>query len=379
MKKKIIALVCALLLLLGSIPVAHADSEVIFVALNDNVSPLSAETMPFFSSGMLYVPYDTFDARTNSIDLGLYATYSERDRVVTVYNTQDMLVFDLNTNSMYKYHTGESYNIPAITRNGVIFIPAYIICDVFGLEYSYYQTSYGPIVRMKSTYWLTDAIFIDAASVTMSSYLKEYNQTIATTTTTTPTTTPTVTPTEPEEDTPVSDTISYLSIQCTPETPMDDVLWSLETQRIYALFLMTPDYIAQEGDAVREILGSGHTIGIWAEGETAEETEALLEEGRVNLAAAAYTTTTIVQVPPDQQDDLSQGWVFWETDQSLTSDTPGDVSRYATALVRALSQDSNGICLSVTATQEMSDCLMDVLVQLDGRNFSMMPVTEFVV
>lgn len=375
MKKKIIAFLCALVLCVELVPTAGAASDVIFIALNDNVFPLSADTMPFQSAGMIYVPYTTFDSRTATIDLGLYATYSERDRVVTVYNSESMLVFDLTTNSMFDYHTGANYNIPAITRNGVIFIPAYIICDMFGLEYSYYQTSYGALLRIKSTYWLSDAIFIDSASWTMSSYLKEYNQTLSTTTTT-PTTAPTTT-TEPEETT--TRTTAYLSIQCTQETPVDDVLWSLETQHISALFLLTPDYIAQEGDEVRKILGSGHTIGIWAEGETAEETDALLMEGRANLAAAAYTTTALAQVPADQRDDLAEGWIFWEAEQDLSSGVEGDLYRYATALVRSLAQDNHGLTLTLTADQEMSDCLMDVLAQLDGRSFSMLAVTEFVV
>ncbi len=373
MRKKIIALVCALVLCLGLIPVANASNDVIFVALNDNLSPLSADTMPFWSDGMIYVPYTTFDGRTADIDLGLYATYSERDKVVTVYNMQQMLVFDLSANNFYNYHTGATYNISAITRNGVTFIPAYIICDVFGLEYSYQQTAYGPLLRIKGEYWLNDALFIDAASWTMTTYLREYNQSIATTTTT-----PEVTAPEVEEV--VSHAPTYLSILCDLDAPISEILWSLTAQNVKALFLLTPEQIAQDGDGVRQILGSGHTIGIWAEGDTAQETEALLQAGLDGLAAAAYTTTTIAQVPADHQEALQgDGWLFWEADQTLTPEIEEDVSRYATAIIRALTQNGQSLSLSILANQTMSDCFTDILIQLDSRSFDLLSVTEFVV
>ncbi len=376
MRQKIIAVFCTLVLVMGLMPTAWADNDVIFVSLNDNLLALESSTMPFWSNGVLYVPMSVFDTRATTINLDVYSSYSEKDRTVSVYDLTTMLVFDLDSSTCYNYHTKEGYNMKPISRNGTVFIPAYGVCDVFGLDYSYQQTSYGPLLRIKSElHWLTDAEFIDAASVQMNTRLREYNQSL--TTPTTPTvTTPDGTAMEEDDDyTPV-----YLSILCQEGAPMEEILWGLETQEVYALFLLTPDQIAQDGDAVRQLVGSGHTIGIWAEGGTAQETADLLQAGLDNLAAAAYTTTTIAQVPLEQQEELEgDGWLFWQADQSLTTDIEGDVSRYATAMVRALAQNGRSQQLSLTASEEMSECFIDVLIQLEGRSFQPQVVTEMVV
>ncbi len=376
MRKRMIPLLCALLLCVGLIVPTGADSDVIFISINDNLLTLSSDTMPFWSDGILYVPITTFDSRTTGINLEVYGTYSERSRTVSVYNLNKMLVFDLNDDSCYNYHSGLSYSAKAMVRNGVYFIPVYMVCDFFGLDYNLYHTASGTLLRIKDdAVELSDAVFIDAASMLMSSRLREYNQSLVSVPTTpaVPTPTPSVTPTTPNY------TPAYLAVRCSQEGDTAAILWGLETQEAQAIFFLTPDHIAQDGNLVRQLVGSGHTIGILAEGETEEETLLLLAEGNRNLAAAAYTTTTVAMAPRDQWAHLEgDGWLFWDETSALTTQDPEDTARYATAVVRALIQDEDGVLLTLEDTAEMGDCLIDILLQLEGRSFYPSVVTEMI-
>mgnify|MGYP007025203067 CR=1 FL=1 len=58
----------------------------------------TADTMPFWSGGTLYVPYTVFNARLNGIGvgLGLDTSYNRNNNTVTIFNLKQMLVFDLN-------------------------------------------------------------------------------------------------------------------------------------------------------------------------------------------------------------------------------------------------------------------------------------------
>lgn len=382
MKQKFIPLLCALALCLVLITPAEANNDVIFVSLNDNLLTLSTTTMPFWQDGLLYVPFTTFDMNVTGINLDVYASYSEHERSVSVYDLNKMLIFDLANDSCYNYHTGEVYDVKAVSRNGTFYVPAYMICTFFRLNYTYLQTTYGPLVRIKSdNYWLTDSQFVSATSTAtlMSTRLREYNQslTASTTTTTTPSTGTSTEVEETEED----HTPTYLALYYENSAATQTILTTLSASHTSALFLMTPEQIATDGNSVRQLLGSGHTIGILAQGETEWETADLLQVGSEALAAAAYTTTTIACVPTEHQGGLEEdGWVLWSGDISLTEgSTEGDLYRYATAIIRSLARDDSRIYLSMVGSEELAFHLSDILAQLKARSFDGQLVTEMVI
>ncbi len=47
-------------------------------------------------------------------------------------------------------------------------------------------------------------------------------------------------------------------------------------------------------------------------------------------------------------------------------------------MVRALIQDEDGVLLTLEDTAEMGDCLIDILLQLEGRSFYPSVVTEMI-
>lgn len=87
-----VLLVCLGLL----IPPPAAAAEVCFTAVNDNVLPLTADTMPIWYKSLIYVPYTVFDSGSTGVDLGLSSTYDPSTATVSVYNLRQILAFDLN-------------------------------------------------------------------------------------------------------------------------------------------------------------------------------------------------------------------------------------------------------------------------------------------
>ena len=71
--RRVLAGFLGALLLLALFPVQVSAADLYFTAINDSVSPLTSETMPFWSGGTIYVPYSVFDPKLNSIgvDLGI--------------------------------------------------------------------------------------------------------------------------------------------------------------------------------------------------------------------------------------------------------------------------------------------------------------------
>lgn len=67
-------LACALVsmaLCLGLLlPQPALAADLYFTSINDNLLPLTSDTMPVWSGGVLYVPYSVFDSGVTGINLG---------------------------------------------------------------------------------------------------------------------------------------------------------------------------------------------------------------------------------------------------------------------------------------------------------------------
>ena len=48
----------------------------------------------------MYVPYTVFDSSYTGINLGISSSYSRDGGTVTLYNLQQMMIFDLNRGDM---------------------------------------------------------------------------------------------------------------------------------------------------------------------------------------------------------------------------------------------------------------------------------------
>ena len=360
-------------LCLGLLAAPARAETICFVALNDNIPPISGDTIPIWSGGVLYVPYTIFDRTlVNNVDLGVYVSRSSTS--VTLWNMRQILVFDLVTGACWDDISGEVFDYArAIVRNGRPYVPLQMVCDFFGLSCSYINLPQGDMVRIKSSdVGLNDAEFVDAAGDLINRRLREYSQSL------TPDPTPAV-PSDPpqtnlgddpEEETSTGSVSTYLAFACESGAGIGEILDTLDGRDVYALFLLTPQVIAEEGDLVRRILGTGHSLGILAQGTGLEQTRALPEEGNQLLEALVRTRTTVACVPEGQQTALErEGWICWEETLALApSDTVG-ANTFASNTLRRLEGRTRSTYLTMEGGENTARVLSSLLRQLENNSF----------
>lgn len=361
--KRGIALLLTAVLWAGLVMPASA-ANLYFTSINDSVALLTSDTMPFWSGGILYVPYTVFDSTKNGIgvSLGLSASYNQDSGIATVYNLkQQMLSFDLNTGICRDDMTGTTYSARAVMRSGKPYLPLNMVCSFFGLEYSYNQLPYvsqGYLVRIKGPDTvLSDAEFIDAGQNQINKRLRDYTQSLISAETTDP-----VPPSRPSAPPEVdsSNTATYLAVRCESGEGLPEILDALDQAGRYALFFLSPQTIEGEGDLVRRILGTGHSVGILAEDEEG------LERGNLALEEAACTRTTLACVPAYAGLE-ERGWVRWEETLFLEpSDTVGG-SAFASSVIGRLGNRPT-VYLTLEGGDNAARVLPTLLRQL-SRNY----------
>lgn len=316
MKKKFLALLTALSLLTGilvlSLPSLAATPTVYILAVNDKFADLPI--LPEAVSGVIYIPYTTFDKESTDEDLGVYyGIRQDQDRgtVLSLYSLTGTLTFAVNQSSCTD-GDGNKMNFRAVMRNGAIYVPASAVCTFFGLQYSHIPTpDRGTLIRVcSSAANLNDTVFTSAGS---SGMLTRYNNILQSMEPTTPPPTPTPsasrpTPTPPPEGNK-SDVRVYLAVEASGAA---GDLVDLFPTGVRALFLFTPDSLADQSALVRKAVAAGHSIGLQVSG-TAEEALAQLEEGNRLLSHIARIRTRIVSAPGALTVALAaEGWLCWQ-------------------------------------------------------------------
>lgn len=360
-----VLLVCLGLL----IPPPAAAAEVCFTAVNDNVLPLTADTMPIWYKSLIYVPYTVFDSGSTGVDLGLSSTYDPSTATVSVYNLRQVLAFDLNAGTCRDLATDTYYDVRAVMRNGRPYVPLNTVCTFFGLSRSYNSIRQGYLLRIKNeAVVLSDSKFIEAAENLLNMRLREYNRSLnpGSDTPSTPSTDPAV-----EEPVTASDVSVYLAFRCTDGDSLADLLDALDAKAAYAVFFLTPQVLEEHGDLVRRMLGEGHSVGLLALGDTADQTRRLLERGSELLAGTAHSRTTLAMVPDEQRAALSaQGWVCWQQSLSLSPTLSSGVNTFSANTLRRLDRlDRQTVYLTMDADPGAVRVLPTLLRQMKNNHY----------
>lgn len=368
--KKRLALVLAVVLLLACVPSASA-AGLYFTGINDSVAPLTSGTMPCWVGGTLYVPYDVFDANQNGVgvSLGLYTSYSRDTRTVAIFNLRQTLTFDLDRGTCQDSTTGAVYSSRAIMRSGKPYVSVAMVCSVFDMEYSYSQLPYIPqgyLVRIRNADAVKDdADFIDAARSLINNRLRDYTQGLSSAETTSPAapSAPTLpaNPDQPDE----SGVAVCLALRCESAGGLEATLDALDGAGRYALFFLTPQLIEEEGSLVRRALGTGHSVGIWAE-DGSEET---LDRGRRALEERTCTRTALADVPAGERPGLEErGWVCWEETLLLSAGPEDRANSFASAAVNRLENRRTDAFLTLEGEEDAARVLPALLSQLEDSH-----------
>jgi len=384
MKKKLIAGLCALLLiaLLGTvIPSATAADQLFFTAVNETVLSLDDATMPFFSGGNLYVPYTIFDAAVTGENVGVFTSYSRAKGAVLIYNLSGSLLFDLNEkNSVYN---GTAYPDAAILRNSTVFVPINAVCRYFNLDWAWLFATQGSVIRLKSSSAsLSDRDFAAAASYTLSERLRVYLQSKEGASTPTPSVSPSPTPTATVTPRPPATDgadVRFAFLLSEEAATLPDLLNVLDQSGVYALFLLRPDDLLWRDDHVRTLLARGHKIGFVLDAETVENQRYQMQRGLRRLSAIAHAHTSIclsVGLTDEELHSLGPSFLFWESSVDIS---PRD-GRTPTAQVKQVSDTvvDNGDYFVLMNDSAQSVLVLDrVLDALSLKGCDFPPVTEF--
>jgi len=371
MRRRCISLLCVLSLLAALLIPIRATEDVCFTAVNDRILPLTAGTMPMWSSGMLYVPYSVFDSGSTGVSMGTSSTYSKSSGVVSIFNLQEMMVFDLEAGTCVDLHTGNSISARAVSRNGTAYVPVSQVCAFFGLNYTYLNTDYGYLVRITNfdksdERTLSDSRFIDAGSNIMKNRLRDYKQALAQEQEQIPAVpTQPAAPAQPEP----SAIPTMLAVRCDGGESALSMAQTLESFGLTALFFFPAQEVGANGALIRRLLGVGHSVGMLAEGESAAQTLELLEQGRQSLATVAHSRTFFSLVPEGQLEQVrSAGWACWTGVDAAATDAEESSYLYVQEVLRSLPK-AEPIKLTLDDSQLSAHHLSTLLRQLENSRY----------
>lgn len=291
MKRKIWCVVlCSLLLFQLAVPQATAAENVYFVATEEQVQPLSDETMPFWSKGYLYISCSVF-SNANWQSLGILSAYNNSKTTAVLYTSAKRAALIFNTDVNYTEDVDGNILYPGpIRRNGQIFAPAALIARYFELTYTVTEVSHGYLVWLRTpNFGLTDQQFANAATYNMDSYYNAYMRRKNQEETNSQ---------KPTQENPLRNKQVFLCLKAGEHTA--EQLDVLDRQTAQAAFFCTPSFLAEHGDLLRRMCATGHTIGILADAADSKETvEEQLRKGNESIYQATCGKTRLVYISND--------------------------------------------------------------------------------
>ena len=262
MTKKLAALVCTLALLLSLLPAPASASGLFFLGLNDTLAPQSTQTTPIQSGGWVYIPVTALSSRVTGVNFGVYYGFTENNEIIFYNLSGKNMTFDMTNGTATAEGADPPVPSKVIVRSGTYYVPAYAICQYFGLGYSYNTTEYGPLLRIKdSKAILGDALFINSTASMMRSRYNAYQASQASNSST-------GTTTEPEKAAPKFSL--YVGVRGAAGSDMTALFNGLANVGASALVFFPAESVADCADQIRQAAGRGHRVGLIPSGDTPE-------------------------------------------------------------------------------------------------------------
>lgn len=371
MGKRIVCALLALLMLVRLAPgFADAAGSVCFTAVNDQLLPLSDETMPFWSGGTFYVPNTAVDDN----DLGIHYSRNQERSTIVLYKLRSAITFNYVTGAV-ETNSGQSYSGSVIVHGDVVFLPLDILCRFFGLEYSYTRITYGYLLRIKSdTVVLSDTTFIDAATSGLMQRYAQYERAHQ----------PVIDNTESSADNeqPADNTqrTLYPVIEVTEAAQARQALSYLSAGR--ATFAFTPQSLIGSDDLLRRLSVGDGAIALSVDASAGTETAlAQIDEANDLLWAAASVKTRLVRLNGGSDETLravaAAGYCPIRYALDFSS---GGVStaRMATRIIRSADANGGSCCVFLGTDEAIIALLGALMVNLRSSNCTSAQLNEVV-
>lgn len=377
MKRGAALLLASLMLMTLLAPMAAVSPSVIFIALNDTLQSVTDETMPVRLGGQIYIPY-TMLSRLSAISV----YYNLREQRILVYNFDYTLTFDL-ANSITYDEAGVVYSYNAVRRNGTVFVPASLVCQKFGFNYSYITgLPLGSLVRINVTgVPLSDSEYADRVADRMQQLYDEYIESKEPSNEEPGETTEPGGTEEPDTRDPVN---VYLAFEGPLTEYTESILNSLRSAGEQAAFFISGE-IAGQNDILRRLLGEGHTIGLYAPGEyeSIDELVVALDAQNDALSAVLHTRARLVWMPgssdltQEQRDVLiAAGYRLWEDNLDPRADTRNAYSVRVNVRTILQSMERNAV-VRLMSNEASAEALPDILSDLKRLGHDVQTIREW--
>lgn len=269
MKKRLMSLVLLAALILAVIPGVQANAPLCFVAMNDAVPlTLTDGAAPYYNKGKLYLPYTAFQVNPNNVG----ASYNAEKGTFVLFNSQEMLIFDLEKET-YTDSKDKEYEVDLAYRSGLLYVPA-SVAGHFGLSVTMLTSRAGyPIIRFTNGGQVyDDGMFVAQAENLINHVAQEYEN--PSTEVTLP---PGENPNEPSEDPPEENSPVEVYLAFAGDAVSEETVRKLNEHGIRAAFFLTETQFSLERSLVRAISAGGHTIGLTVSEEDADFRTALTQ------------------------------------------------------------------------------------------------------
>ena len=266
---------------------------VTLTAVNDTLLPLEDSTMPARMGGEYYVPYSVFSS--------LGVSSASEGSVLNMSANGETLSFSLNEGYVYDQNLN-SYDTPAYSLNGTVYVPVRLCCGKFGLGYSTISVAGETVLRVTDGSAQSDSSFAASKAGEIESAINTYRG-ISDPGRLEPSNPEPSNPEAPEtpveppipevEEEPAQKPASvYLTFYGAPNTNTPAVLDALESAGRQATFFLPVDTSTWVDDTVRRIVAEGHTPALLLDADRRADPDELAD----SLAAANDRLTLLTGV-----------------------------------------------------------------------------------
>ena len=383
MKKRLAAVLCTLALILGlCVSTVSADTKLFFLALNDTLPAAESQITPIQSGGWIYVPVTVFNSRVSGVYLGISYGFTENNRSLIMYNLSGKtLTFDIISGTATGANGETIMPGQILPSGGVIYIPAYPVCDYFGLSYSYLTTEYGPVLRIKDgNARLSDSAFLSSADSLMRTRYNAANPAPAPTPSA-PTSPgaasgssasgrkPETKPAagtqyqqtqEPQEEPPEAPKTFSLYVGLRAGGDVTQALNAMDTVKTTAIVFFPTESLEENASQLRQAAGRGHPVGLIPAGDTPEKRLASALAGSDTVSRLLHQETWFVLASDKELTEA--GFLTWSPTFTLPASGTAD------ALYEAVYQsgsERNGATRLLAGTDQPLAALLSRLTK-DG-------------